>query len=195
MLRATLEPMLGPDEIAPERIRGLRRVEYDRLVELGLFEDEKIELLCGAIVEMSPQGTRHAAVVRRLNRLLTRALEPRAMVSPQCPFAAGDYSEPEPDIAVIPSTDDESAHPARAFLIVEVADSSIRKDRGAKAAIYAAAGVPEYWVIDLNRDVVEIFTGPGSEGYGMRRQAGRGERLRLVEFPDVELAVDEILPK
>jgi Uma2 family endonuclease len=195
MLRATLEPMLDPDEIAPERIRGLRRVEYDRLVDLGVFEDEKIELLCGVLVEMSPQGTRHAAVGRRLTELLMFALGRRAMVGCQFPFAAGEFSEPEPDIAVTPRSDDESEHPARAFLIIEVAESSIRKDRGLKAAIYAAAGVPEYWVVDLNQNHIEIFTGPGPDGYAERRRAARGERLRLVEFPDVELAVDEILPK
>jgi Uma2 family endonuclease len=187
--------MLDADQIAPERIRGLRRSEYDRLVALGVFEDEKVELLCGAIVEMSPQGTRHASVGRRLADLLARALGTRALVSCQFPFAASDDSEPEPDIAVIRRDDYLADHPTRAHFIAEVAETSLRKDRGAKSAVYAAAGVPEYWVVNLADNVIEVFTGPGPDGYARQRLARSGERLQLLEFPDVELAVDEILPR
>jgi Uma2 family endonuclease len=195
MTRATLQAMLDADQIAPERIRGLRRHEYDRLVALGVFEDEKVELLCGAIVEMSPQGTRHASTGRRLADRLTRALGTRALVSCQFPFAASDDSEPEPDLAVVPRDDYLADHPGRAHFIAEVAETSLKKDRGVKRAVYAAAGVPEYWVVNLADDVVEIFTAPGPEGYARHRVARRGERLALLEFPDAELAVDEILPR
>ncbi len=193
MPRATLESMLDADQIAPERIRGLRRVEYERLVELGVFEDEKVELLCGAIVEMSPQGTRHSGVGRRVADMLSLALGRRALVSCQFPFAASDDSEPEPDVALLPRGNYDAAHPTEAHLIVEVAETSLRKDRGAKARVYAAAGVAEYWVINLVDDVIEVSSSPAVDGYAEQRIARRGERIRLVEFPDVELAVAEIL--
>ena len=110
---------------AAEVIRPLRRVEYDQLVQLGAFKDERIELLEGALVAMSPIGTAHCSSVRKLNELLVLALHGRATVSCQLPFAALEFSEPEPDFAILPLSDYDADHPSEAYLIIEVSESSL----------------------------------------------------------------------
>lgn len=174
-------------------IRPLRRSEYDRLVAHGAFEDERIELLHGALVVMSPQNVRHADVARRLADHLTRTLGERALVSCQFPFAATRDSEPEPDIAVIPRRRYGRGHPRSAFLVVEVAHSSLRKDRLLKADIYASASVPEYWIINLRKGTIEVHTHPAGGRYRRRRLFRHGERIVLAVFPDVGLGVSEVL--
>jgi len=157
--------VLELDQIAPDKLRPLRRVEYDRMVEMGLFEDERIELLHGVLVAMSPQGAPHADVIAQLNMLLTPALVGRAIVRVQSPLAVSDDSEPEPDLAVVALGDHRAAHPSTALLVVEVADSSLRKDREIKAALYAQAGVTEYWIADVPSRRLEVHRGPGALGY------------------------------
>jgi Uma2 family endonuclease len=184
-----------PKQDEPLRIRPLRRVEYDRLVELGVFdEDEKIELLRGVLVAMSPQGADHAYVIERLNKLFVDALGDRGRLRPQAPFAASELSEPEPDLAVYPPAPYARAHPDRALLIIEIAHSSLRKDRGIKAEIYAEAEVPEYWIVDLVHLAVEVRTAPANGHYTRTITHGRGERIALVAFPDIVLAADDFLP-
>ncbi|HTE49345.1 MAG TPA: Uma2 family endonuclease [Kofleriaceae bacterium] len=185
--------MLDQAAIAPDTIRSIRRVEYERMVEAGLFPDERIELLRGALVAMSPQGARHADATRRLASILIGHLSQRAAVSCQLPFAATDDSEPEPDVAVHPDDNYSRAHPNRAFLVVEIAESSLAKDRAVKAAVYAEAGVAEYWVVDLARGVVEVMTEPSAGGYGRVVVRTRGEGIRLSGFPDVEVRVSDFL--
>lgn len=192
MHHATLLSMLAPDQVAPERFRPLMRAEYDRLVDLGAFEDERIELLRGVLVTMSPQKSPHAHAVTWLNQVLLRALGDRATLRPQLPIAISDDSEPEPDIAVVPMGTYREAHPTWAHLIVEVAGSSLRKDRGVKRDVYAEAGVPEYWIVNLDEQVVEVHRQPRDGAYTERLLAGRDARLALVEFPDVEVAVAEL---
>lgn len=190
-----LVTMLDREQIAPRRIRPLRRAEYDRMVELGMFgEDERIELLRGALVKMSPQKAPHASVTRRLTKVLMRSLGDRAEVSCQFPFAATDDSEPEPDIAVVPLGDYEESHPGRAHLIIEVAWDSVAHDRDVKARIYAEARVPEYWLVNLVDDVIEVFTRPARGRYARTRIARRGDTVTVAAFPDVTLAVTDILP-
>jgi Uma2 family endonuclease len=186
--------LLDPRAIAPETIRPIRRAEYDRMVETGLSEGERIELIRGALVVMSPQGVRHADSTRQLMQLLVVQLRGRAEVSCQLPFASSDDSEPEPDIAVHPPGRYLDDHPSHALLIVEVADSSLRKDRGLKAELYAEAGVPEYWVVDLTADQVEVMTEPDARGYRRRETRTRADVIRLSGFPDVEIRVADFLP-
>jgi Uma2 family endonuclease len=182
------------DLVATERLRPLRRVEYDRLVELGFFdEDEKIELLDGVIVQMTPQGLEHAAAIEVLTHRLVLALATRARVRVQLPFAASDISEPEPDLAVVPLGDPRLSHPEQALLLIEVADSSLGKDRRVKARIYAAAGVPEYWLVDVAGRSIEVRTDPGDDTYRHVRVMRQGETIRLQAFPDVEIAVSDIV--
>jgi Uma2 family endonuclease len=184
-----------PKQDEPLRIRPLRRVEYDRMVELGVFdEDEHIELLGGALVAMSPQGDVPSDCASILMMTLVRALGDRVSVKAHSPFAAGEYSQPEPDVAVYPPRTYGRGHPDKAFLIIEVADSSLRKDRGIKSEIYAEADVPEYWIVDVVRGVVEVRTAPVDGHYTRLTTYRRGESIALVGFPDLVLATDDFLP-
>jgi Uma2 family endonuclease len=185
--------VIDPSILAPDRVRPLRREEYDRLVAAGCFEDEKIELLEGLLVAMSPQGTAHAYAVGQLTMLLAPALVGRAIIRPQCSFAASDDSEPEPDLAVVPKANYRHEHPAGALLLIEVAESSLRKDRLIKAGIYARAGVPEYWIVDLKAGCIEVYRAPHQGVYSQITAHRRGETVRPEAFPDVEVPVAEIV--
>jgi Uma2 family endonuclease len=185
-----LDPALTADGFRP-----LRRAEYDRMVALGMFEDERIELLRGLLVPMSPIGPRHSSTIDRLNRLLVMALSERAIVRVQNPFAATEDSEPEPDVCVVPLGDYDEAHPERADLLIEVAETSLRRDRGLKLGIYAENGVPEYWVVDLVERLIEVHSEPSGATYGRVTRFERGQGIRLVRFPDIEIRVDDVVPK
>lgn len=144
----------------------LRRAEYDVLVDQGVLgPDDRMQLLEGELVEMSPQKPPHAGMVERLTEVLVPALVGRYRVRVQLPLAAGEYSEPEPDVAVVPADESRERHPERAVLVIEVAHETVRLDLGRKARIYAAAGVPEYWVIDVHANVVHVHTEPSPDGY------------------------------
>jgi Uma2 family endonuclease len=187
--------VLDVGEIVPERLRPLRRNEYDRLVEDGLFGDERIELLDGVLVEMTPAGARHADVVGRLTMLLAPALVGRALVRVQSPLAISDQSEPEPDLAVVAIADYQREHPHHALLVVEVADASLRKDLGVKATLYARARVTEYWVVDLSTWTFRRHTAPADDGYTQVTTVGPGEVLRPEAFPELAVSVDDVLPR
>lgn len=162
-----IEPLPSVDDMPAVRVRPLRRSEYDVLVEQGVFgPDDRIQLLEGELVEMSPQKPPHAGIVERLNELLMPALVGRFRVRVQLPLAAGEYSEPEPDVAVVPADEPRERHPERAILVIEVAHETVRLDLGRKARIYASAGVSEYWVIDAPADAVHVHTDPSPGGYG-----------------------------
>jgi Uma2 family endonuclease len=176
-----------------ESLRPLHRREYDRLVALGSFEDERIELLRGMLVGMSPQGAEHADVVHRIAALLARGLGDRAVVRTHSPLALGDDSEPEPDVAVVPPGDYAREHPGTALLVVEVSDTSLRKDREIKAPLYASAGVPEYWVVNLVDRRVEVFRAPRGGRYMDVSEQVREATLRPVAFADVAIEVGEVL--
>jgi Uma2 family endonuclease len=178
--------------IEPERLRPLSRREYDRLVELGWFEDEPIELLRGMLVTMSPQKWPHAAAVAFFNEQLVLQLAGRYEVRPQLPFAADDWSEPEPDFAVVRKDADRREHPSEVLLLIEVAHSSLRIDRGIKRTIYAEAGVPEYWIVDMNTATVEVHTSPSNGRYAHVRTLGDGDVLRPTLLPEVSIRVADI---
>jgi len=186
---------LTPNESDPIRISV---AEYLRMVEEGLIgEDEKVELLEGVIVPMTPSGPRHAAVLSKLQALIQLALGERGVVRGQMPFVIGGRSLPEPDLAVVPGRagDYYDAYPSRALLVVEVVDSSLAKDRLWKARLYAAAGIPEYWVVDLQHGQIEVLRQPVAERarYEDVRWFARGESIRLSTVSDVVIPVDEAL--
>ena len=191
-----LEPMLAasfdPELIAPERLRLLSRREYDQLVELGWFHDEPIELLRGMLVTVSPQSWLHAAAVSFLNEQLVLQLAGRHAVRPQLPFAADDWSEPEPDLAVARKDPARREHPGELLLLIEVAHSSLRLDRGLKRAIYAEVGVPEYWIVDVNERTVEVHTRPVDGRYSSVQMLRDGDVLRPTLLPEVSIRVAEI---
>lgn len=180
----------GVDE---QRIRRLRREDYDRLVEAGAFRDEKVELIRGVIVRMVPQGPPHAGPIQRLNEILVLRLAGRASVRVQLPIIAPDESEPEPDLAIVPRGDYDEAHPSGAFLIVEVANTSLDYDRGTKTPLYAAMGVPEYWIVDVPRGTVEVHREPVDERYGRVTTHKKGESITLASFADITLEVSAIV--
>lgn len=178
-----------------ERVRPLLRVEYDRMVDLGLFTNEKVELLKGFVVRMSPQNVEHASTVQALNHIFVLALvaSGRAAVRVQLPMAVGDDSEPEPDVAVVPTGTYREHHPSQAFLVIEVADSSLRTDRSEKAEIYAAAGIEEYWIVDTAHGIVEVHTEIVDGAYSRVTPYRRGQELAPRAFPEVVVRVADIL--
>jgi Uma2 family endonuclease len=146
-----------------EMLRRWTRDEYDRLVELGAFQTgERLELIDGFLVLREPQGARHATGIRRVLAALRRALGPDWQIDSQLPLALDATSEPEPDVSVVAGDAGtyRDAHPARPLLVVEVADSSYRIDHEFKTSLYARAAVPDCWIIDLHRSVVEVHRSP-----------------------------------
>ncbi len=144
-------------------LRRWTRAEYDRLIELGAFQTgERLELIDGFLVVREPQGARHAAAIRRVLAALRRAIGEAWQIDSQLPIALDPASEPEPDVSVVPRDYEayHDAHPSRALLVVEVSDTSYRIDREFKASLYARAAVPEYWIIDVARSVVEVHREP-----------------------------------
>lgn len=189
MLEA-MQDVLHPSDL-PDNVRGLQCAEFERLVALGVFEEARVELLEGQLVEMSPQGEVHSTIIRVLADKLCRALPAEMILQQHSSLRAGTRSLPEPDIAVIPRLRGFH-HPSEAFLVIEVADSSLRNDREIKSRIYARAGISEYWIIDVQHQRVEVFTEPGSTSYGSSCAVERGGTLRPTALPEFELAVDAI---
>jgi Uma2 family endonuclease len=173
--------------------------QYFALVDQGVLEpDDKVELLEGVVVAMVPEGLWHANGVRLVARALTIAIGARAYVDQQHCLIAGALSVPEPDVAVLPGKLEDyfTHHPSSALLVVEVADSSLVQDRLTKAAIYAAAGIPEYWIVARRGDHVQVSTNPmpAERRWGAVRIACRGETIALAAFPEVRVAVNDLLP-
>ena len=182
-------------------LSNLRRTgeEYFRLVEAGVLgPDDRVELLDGVIVGVSPQNPRHASALRRAQLALEAVIGGRAVLSIQLPLLTGVYSVPEPDLAVLPgrASDYDRTHPTKALLVVEIAESSIAQDRLTKAAIYAAAEIPEYWIVNLRDDCVEVLQDPDGRArcYRQWRSVGRDGVIELVVFADASVNVGDLLP-
>lgn len=172
----------------------LSRCEYRQLVDLNFFQRKRIELIHGILVDMSPTGLSHRIVIDRLMRLLVRVLANRADVSVQQPYRAAGESEPVPDVSISPLGETNAGHPARAHLIIEVADSSLEYDQTTKSRLYASSSVEEYWVVNLVQRVIEIHTEPAEGRYGICMRAKSSAAVAPRAFPDVILAVDDLLP-
>lgn len=186
-------PSISPVSIdAPCTVRPLRRAEYDRLIEMGAFEEERVELLEGMLLPMSPQGGPHAYAIELLDELLHDALRGRARIRVQMPFAASDISEPEPDIAVVPRGRRRQEHPSQAHLLIEVADSERRGHRDRKVRIYAQAGVPELWIIDLSTQHITTYRRPAGDSFLEVEEHGPKATLRIAAFPDVAVPLADL---
>jgi Uma2 family endonuclease len=146
------------------KTRRWRRMEYERLVGLGIFVGERLELLDGQLVVQEPQGSSHAAIVGQIGQVLRSAFGDGWHPRLQAPLALDENSEPEPDVAVVAGVyrDYVSAHPSTAVLVVEVAESSLRLDRRLKGGLYARAALPEYWIVNLVEGVLEVYRAPQS---------------------------------
>ncbi len=178
--------------VAGDRVRRLRRAEYDRLVEAGVFADERVELIRGMIVRMVPQGPSRAGPIEILNEILVPPLVGRARVRVQLPLIAPDDSEPEPDVAVVDVGEPHREHPAAAHLVVEVARTSQDYDRGTKGPLYAELRVPEYWIVDVAARAIEIHREPVDGRYA-RVETVRDGEISLVAFPEVSVSVARVL--
>lgn len=162
--------------------------EYHRMAEAGiLHEDDRIELIHGEIVTMSPIGNRHAAIVRRINLLLTSRVAPQAMLDVQNPVRIGDHSEPEPDITILPFRDDYYAEtgvtPDDVLLLIEVSDSTLKQDRNVKLPLYATAGIPEVWIIDVSKRQLEVYRQPSEERYQSVATLTREDTVTATQLP------------
>jgi Uma2 family endonuclease len=185
--------------------RWLSVQDYHRMIEVGIFgPEERVELLAGQLILKDAKSPLHCAVTTRARRVLEERLGDsrserfcqRVLVSVQNPVILDDWSEPEPDLAVVrPDPLDYGAgHPmvADIFLLVEVADSSLKFDREVKALAYGKAGVMEYWVVDVVGRRLHVFRSPGPEGYGVEMTLARSEKVRLLAFGDCEVGVGEL---
>jgi Uma2 family endonuclease len=180
-----------------ECVRRLFTVEeYNRMAEVGILKPtDRVELIRGEIVEMSPPGRRHIAFVNNLNKLLVVRLGDRAIVSVQNPVIVGGDSEPQPDLAVLRPKSYRAWVPVTGdvLLLVEVAETSLRYDRTTKLRLYAEVGIPEYWVVDAAAERVETYRTPTANGYrDVQRVEGASAGVSVHAFPDVVLPLAEI---
>lgn len=173
------------------------RKEYEKAAYAGAFGDRRVELVDGVVYDMAAQHSPHAAGVVKGQRALGAAFGPGFTIRPQMPLALSGVSMPEPDLAVVPGDPDDyvKAHPKTAVLVLEVADSSQYHDRIRKVAIYARAGIQDYWISNLAKDVVEVYREPVRGDYRQKLTLQRGERIAPLACPEVAIAVDDLLPK
>ncbi len=173
--------------------------DYHRMAEAGILsEDDRVELIHGEVLRMSPIGPRHNAAIFRATRALVRITGEKAIVGVQGSVRLDLYDEPQPDLYLLRPKDDfyASGHagPSDILLIIEVADSSLQYDQTIKRDLYAETGVPEYWISDLQSDCVITYTGLHEGRYQRSRRAARGEVLTPELLPDCRLPVDVLLP-
>ena len=173
--------------------------EYDRMAEAGVLSPEdRVELIEGEIVEMSPIGTPHAGVVNRLNYVLSSRLGTRAVVQIQNPVALPPVvSVPQPDVALLRPRPDFYAKsrpaPGDVLLVIEVMDTSADYDRRVKLGLYAQAGIVETWLVDLGANAVEVYRRPAGDRYQEARTVSGGESITLQAFSDLTLTIADIL--
>ncbi|MBD2410023.1 hypothetical protein FACHB389_07700 [Nostoc calcicola FACHB-389] len=173
--------------------------EYHRMAEAGIFgADERVELLEGKIIWMIAKGTAHRSAVTRSNYLLKNKLENRAWVSIHDPVKLNERSEPEPDIAVVKVDPldyaDHHPTPTEVYLIIEVADSSLKLDCETKAKAYSQAGIRDYWVLDVVSRQLRVFREPTQDGYQSEVTLAENATISPLEFPDLSIVVWEMLP-
>lgn len=172
---------------------------YHRLITEGILrEDDRVELIEGRIVDMTPIGSRHSAVVKRLNNLFTRKVQGRAIVGVQDPIQLiQEQSEPEPDITLLKYREDfyssELPKGEDVLLIIEVADTSLDHDREIKIPLYAQAMIQEVWLVNLLENCIEMYSSPSSAGYEFRRITRHDQAVSPGNFSDISLTANQIL--
>jgi Uma2 family endonuclease len=188
----------------PLTLRRWQRAEYDRLVDLGVFEGEPLELLAGELVVAEPNGAYHVTAVTKIEYALRTVLPPGWLVRTQAPVWLDDESEPEPDLVVVPGAPDDyrDAHPSRPPLLIEVADASLGFDRRQKGSLYARAGIMDYWIVNLVDRVVEVYREPrldpsAAQGWSYRAvtRLTPPAPVTPAAFPAIRVAVADLLPR
>ncbi len=190
--------------VTTPQVRHWTRDEYIRMAEAGVFAPgERVELIEGEIIAMTPQKSPHAASVRLVQETLRGLFGPGFDVRPQLPLSLGPDSEPEPDVAVVRGNprDYVQEHPTTAVLVVEVADTTLDFDRGRKAGLYARAVIPEYWIVNLPDRTLEVYRDPGplpdrpaEHGYRSVRRIGPADSVAPLASPAARVRVADLLP-
>lgn len=181
----------------PVQRRLFTVTDYHKMYASGIIsEDDQLELIEGEIVQMPPIGSEHASCVSRLNRFFSQAVGPDAIVRIQDPVRLSELSEPEPDVVLAKPRPDfyRNAHPGPedVLLIVEVADTSGDYDRQVKLPLYARAGIPEVWLVDVKAEVVEVYRGPSPHGFAEQLLVPRGQPVTPLALPGARLDTDAL---
>ena len=187
-----------PPEHQPS-LRLLTTAEYEQMIAAGIFnEDDRVELLEGVIVEMSPKSALHAALNEEANDYFKNRLKARAVVRSQNPILLSDLSEPEPDIVIARPPKEryyaQHPEPTDVLLVMEIAESSIRLDRNAKSRLYAGAGIVQYLILNVNRMEIEDYREPSADGYRSKQTYTTEQSFDLVAFPGLTVKVSDLLP-
>lgn len=171
--------------------------DYYRMAEAGILrEDDRVELIDGEVVQMSPIGSKHASAVDTLTRFFIRSLADRAHVRSQNPVRLSPHNEPEPDLALLLPGEgryaDAHPGPADVLLLIEVSDSTLAYDRDVKLPLYSSFGIPEVWIIDLKRRRLTVYREPRADGYALARTVEHDESVAPLAFPDLALSLGEL---
>jgi len=187
----------------PLSLRRWYRAEYDRLVDLGVFRGEPVELIDGQLIVAEPQGSYHASAITKVDYALRASLPSGWIVRLQAPVSLDDTSEPEPDLVVVPGrpADYRAAHPAHPVLAIEVAESSLAFDRAEKGGLYAGAGIEDYWIVNLVDRVLEVYRDPARDVSAPQASRYRSATVLSppavvapLAFPSSRIAVADLLP-
>lgn len=188
----------------PERkTRRWTRIEYDRLIDLGVFQPgDPIELIGGELLVAEPQGAPHYTSIQKTARALERAFGPSWNIRTQGPMGLDEESEPEPDVAVVPGDPEDysTSHPSRAVLVVEVSESSLAFDRGHKGSVYARAGMMDYWIVNLVDRLLEVYREPVPDAaapfgarYSRREDFDTSDQVSPLVAPHARIQVRDLL--
>ncbi len=193
------EPQIDLEQELEPQMHLWTIADYHQMIESGILDEgDRVELLEGKIVCMSPQRPFHASSVQRSSNYLYEILKEKAYIRVQLPVTLGNKSEPEPDVAVVKIDANEYSlkHPVSEdiYLLIEVADSTITKDRKQKSIIYAKNQVLEYWILDLQRRQVYIFRQPEAQSYREQFVLSSSDTVTLQAFPDIAIALDAMFP-
>jgi Uma2 family endonuclease len=189
-----VSPALEPSLLRPWTIH-----DYEQMLKSGILQpDESVELITGQIIrKMSPQGSPHAAAITRANRLFYQPAPDVFTIRIQLPLSLDEFSQPEPDIALVKTDrlDYEERHPCadEVYLIIEIADSTLRSDLNLKKQVYAAAGIPDYWVLDLSHRQLYVYRQPTATGYQQEQILEETAQIAPLAFPEKLLPVASML--
>jgi Uma2 family endonuclease len=170
--------------------------DYHQMIETGLLDERKVELVSGEIIEMSPEGAPHSSYCGEIAEYLRRTLRDRAKVREAHPITLANNSEPEPDIAIVRNRAtlyrDRHPHPEDIFWLIEVANSTLAKDLGMKKDLYAGAGIEEYWVLNLQASTLVVFRDLTNSGYLSATSFTTGT-ISPLAFPDLSIDIQQLL--
>jgi Uma2 family endonuclease len=174
--------------------------EFLRLAQEGRFgPDERVELIEGEISPMTPIGDNHAGFTNKANKVFSKFLDDKAIVSVQNPIQISNYSRPQPDIAILKYREDcyvgISPKAEDVLLLLEISDSTLRMDRRVKLPLYAKAGIPEYWILNLEDNVLEVYRYPQAGKYVETILLKASDTIALLAFPEIQVSVSQLIPK